>query len=205
MKTTYLKELRNDWIKNKNNNEEKLLKQIWPTCWLISILNNFLLNNKAVFTQENLEIYLKYVADLWINIESKWWNITIWSILFTEYWNDVLKNRPIRAYYINDITTRSGLRKFAKMLSNWNIFVYSRSSGFDFNLDKKDLVLDQEDYRETDSRHAVNIWIWKDWLLKEYGSYWDSKYNILWITPKSFAGLLKNKDIRKSVFIIKYL
>lgn len=206
MTTRYLKKIKNIWIKNDRDNEDKLIKQEGPICWLAFIVNNFILNNDVEFSQKDMDKYIEYLEWIWVKMEDWWWNATYSACLFTEYRNDVLKNKPIRAYYLNDITKNHDMLKFWKLLSKGIIFWYSRSSWSDFKKDRMDLILDKIDYEETKDRHAVNVGIWRNWLLREYWSYWkDNKYNILWITPESFAWLLNNEDIRKSVFLIRYL
>lgn len=206
MNRNYLKKLTDDWVENLIENDKKLLKQSWPTCWLISFLNNFILNNDVKITNSFQKKYIKYIKWLWIDVENKWWHPLYSALLFTEYWNDVLQKDPIVVYYIEDISQWEWLTQFVKMMHNHNIFQYTRSSWLDFKEDRKDFLINQTDYEDTDSWHAVNIGRWEYWNLKEYWSYWeDNKYNILWITPKAFAGLLKNDDLKKTVYIVKYM
>ena len=192
------------WKYTKNTTDIskiKLLKQDWPTCWWYSVLNNFQLQTNMLLSKRDIREFREYSIDNWLDLE-KWWQPILANVLLTLRWNDVKGRKPIMCYYINDLTKTRQLYQFIKMLLLWNIFQYSRSSWDDFKKDRKDLVLDKEDYAKTDKWHAVNIWLDK-YRFKEYGSYGSSKYNILWITIKAFLWLLRWNDIKKSVYFFK--
>jgi hypothetical protein len=145
--------------------------------------------------------FFRYAVKCGLDLDN-WWQQLIANIFFTKRWNDVKKREMVIVYYIDHINRIPVFRKFAKLLLLWNIFQYARSSWKDFKKDREDLVLDSTNYAKTDKRHAVNMGI--DWLrFKEYGSYWSSKYNFLWIPFRNFFWLLRHKDIKESVYFFK--
>lgn len=205
--TKYIERLKVWTLKNENKiDEKKLLIQYGPTCWIISILNNFIMNTGGKFTKSDQKKFLKYLDGKWVNTD-KWWIQLISLAYFTEYWNDVLKRKPIIGYYLNDLTNKKEFSIFCRLLAKNNVFGYSRESWDWFKEDRKDGVLDQLDWKDSEKGHAVNICLDKENnRLKELGSYGDdSKYNILWINLDSFLSLLRKWDIRQSVYLIKYI
>ncbi len=182
----------------------ELLEQKWPTCWLYANLNNFILQTGIQLTNLDAVELLIYLRNKGINLKKG--KATLYGIiLFTERWN-ARDNRKVKCYYINNLTKKKELYQFAKLLSLGNVVMYARTAWWDFKKDRQDKVLNWTDYEKTDSWHAVNIWSDKaNKRLIEYWSYGKSKYNILGVTYKAFLGLMKNSDIKKSVYFYKLI